>query len=69
MKNTKSVVLGVVVLLALYFAGRFVYFNVIVAWPYREELKECLSEARSLDNKQETEAAENRCFNTYPHFN
>lgn len=50
-------------------AGNFFYNNVIVPWPYREELHNCLSQARSLEDKEERDEAENTCFRTYPHFN
>ena len=69
MRNTKSIALGVGILLVLFFAGRFFYFNIIVPWPYREELKACLSEARALESEEAVNAAENRCFDMYPHFN
>lgn len=46
----------------------FLYNNVIVPWPYREQLHSCLSQARSLEDKEERDEAENICFRTYPHF-
>ena len=49
--------------------GRFIYYNIIIPEPYREELKTCLVKARTLETKEKTEAAENICFRTYPHFN
>jgi len=58
--------LGVLFLLLL---GQFIYYNVIIPWPYRYELKSCLNEARSLEAQSEIKSAENICFRTYPHFN
>lgn len=48
--------------------GRFVYYNIIVPWPYRHELKACIEKADSLEG-EERDIAQNICFRTHPHFN
>ena len=58
--------MGIIVFLIL--SGRFVYYNVVVPTPFREELKACLLEAHSQEIEIEAKAAENTCFRTYPHF-
>ncbi|MCH8050359.1 hypothetical protein IIB51_03100 [Patescibacteria group bacterium] len=69
MKRSKNVIVwaGIVVFLMLF--GRFVYYNIVVPWPYREQLRLCLEDARSLEIEAEVKEAENICFRTYPHFN
>ena len=51
------------------FAVIFIINNVIIPWPYREELQACLKDARALVLQEEIEKAEDVCFQTYPHFN
>lgn len=51
------------------FAVLLVYQQIIVPWPYQEQLKACLREARALENESARETAENICFRTHPHFN
>jgi len=58
---------GTITLMVL--SGMFVYNNIIVPWPYREELKSCLVQARSLEGEEERRSEEFICFRTYPHFN
>jgi hypothetical protein len=59
---------GVIVFIAFFavMVGRFVFYNIVVPWPYRHELNACLEQARSA---QDAMAAKNQCFRTYPHFN
>lgn len=65
----KKVLFGTGVVIFLMLAGRFIYYNIIMPWPYRHELKACLSKANEKNIKQEIKAARNICFRTYPHFN
>jgi len=66
--TTKYFIYGTIFGVFLFQVGIFFYFNVIVPYPYRHELKACLVEARSLNTEGEIETAENICFRTYPHF-
>ncbi|HEX9608642.1 MAG TPA: hypothetical protein VGA06_00300 [Candidatus Paceibacterota bacterium] len=68
MDQATKIVIGLVIALVLFGTGRFIYQNIIVPWPYRDELNACLKDARALDSKTLSEAAENSCFQTYPHF-
>jgi len=66
-KNAKLLLIfGGIATLVLF--GRFIYYNIVVPAPFREELKACLLDARSLEIEKEVKAAENTCFRTYPHF-
>ena len=61
------IAIGMFMLVA--FGGIFVYNNIIVLAPFREELKLCLVQARSLEDEEERRSEEFICFRTYPHFN
>jgi len=67
--NYRDLLYGVILGVTLVFVARFIYWNVVVPFPYRHELEACLEEARSLSTESEIDAAENICFRTYPHFN
>lgn len=67
--NQKKLIAAAATVLFLVFAGIFVYSNIIVPWPYREELKTCLSDAEDQPSEQLIDSARNQCFRTYPHFN
>jgi len=67
MSNKKAIFLSLSVLFFL-LLGQFIYYNVVVPWPYRHELKACLEKARFMENQLKIEKAENICFRTYPHF-
>lgn len=64
-----KIIIGFIIAVVLFGTGRFIYSNIVVPWSYREELKDCLREARAIDSKTMSETAENACFRTYPHFN
>ena len=64
-----KVIVAIVLVIVLILAARFTYNNVLVPWPYREELKACLGEARSMEDIRTIEMAEDECFRTYPHIN
>lgn len=49
--------------------GNFVYNNIIVPAPFREKLKNCLVQSRSLESVEERDSEKFICFRTYPHFN
>jgi hypothetical protein len=68
-KTLKHIILSFVVFAVSAGLGRFFYHNVIVPWPYRHELQECLDAAEILLTDQETDAARDVCFRTYPHVN
>ena len=51
-----------------FFAGSFVYNNIIVPWPYRHELRSCLDTAKEKQTKNEVEYARNICFRAYSPF-
>ena len=63
-----KIIAGIVIPLLLFLLGKFIYYNIIIPKPYRDELRSCLHEARALGN-EEKKKAENTCFRTYPHFN
>ena len=69
MSKEKKLYLAVGIVLLTVLGSVFVYNNIILPAPFKEELKACLSEARSLENEKERDSAENICFRTYPHFN
>lgn len=69
MSKRKKIVLGLLAVAVLALASQFVYYNVIVPWPYRHELQACLEEANNQQNEQAVEEARDKCFRTYPHFN
>lgn len=64
-----KILIGIAVVLFLFLLGKFIYYNIIIPEPYREELRVCLLEARTLENVEKIEKAESACFRTYPHFN
>ncbi len=67
-KNRKTaLIVGAAVFLVLF--GIFIYNNIIVPWPYRQELKACIENAEAQQTEAEIYAARNTCFRTYPHFN
>lgn len=47
----------------------FIYWNIVVPWPYHHELKACLETAQALSDQQQVDTARNTCFRTHPHFN
>jgi len=67
--NQKKFIIIAGVALFLIFGGVFTYNNIIVPWPYREELKACLADAANEPSEELTDAKRNQCFRTYPHFN
>lgn len=68
MKTYVKYIIVAVLFLIAFGVGRFVYYNVIVPWPYPDDLKSCLEDARSLDTQDEMNEAEANCFSTYPQF-
>ena len=66
--NQKAFWWGVIAALIGVMLGRFIYYNVVVPWPYREELRACLDEAKTLEVELAVDEARNVCFRTYPHF-
>lgn len=67
--NQKKFIIAAGIVLFLTFGGVFVYNNIIVPWPYRDELKACLADSENDLSEELTDAARNQCFRTYPHFN
>ena len=69
-KLKKHKFIAVIVLIVfIYLAAQFVYINIIVPWPYRQELKTCINKAKQFPTKSQVEEARYKCFRTYPHFN
>ncbi len=70
-KTIKKIIVALIVLIVIFgvsLIAKFFYYNLVVPWPYRHELKNCLQQA---DNQPTTEAidlARYRCFRTFPHF-
>ena len=57
------------IIMAIYIcviAAYIIYQNIIVPWPYAEELKECLEVARNYETPVQAEREENICFKIYP---
>jgi hypothetical protein len=69
MDSTGKITIGLLAVLLFVVAGQFVYHNIIVPWPHRDELQACLESARALAHQTDIAEAENTCFRTYPHFN
>jgi hypothetical protein len=46
----------------------FLLENVILPWPYRRNLKACLTQARTLEDSELSAFEVDWCFRTYPHF-
>ena len=65
----RDIAYGIILGVFLVLVANFFYWNVVVPFPYRHELKTCLESARALSVEADVESAENRCFRTYPHFN
>lgn len=63
----KKFIMGALITLFLILFGRFIYYNIIIPWPFRHELRACLQAADIL-SVTERDAARNTCFRTYPHF-
>ena len=69
MTKKKKIAIGVTIIFLIALFARFVYYNIIVPWPYREGLDACLEKAESKETDAEIFAARNICFRKYPHFN
>src|SRR5688572_1572550 len=64
--RNEMILLAVACSFLLLLAGWFVYQNVVLPWPYRDELKVCLDEAKQQPSEQQIEAERDHCFRTYP---
>jgi len=69
MRKVRILIKIAVVLAFIAFAGRFVYANIIMPSPFKNELKVCLENSRKLNDPLAVEIAENLCLDVYPHFN
>lgn len=70
-KITKALIIILIILILISFIGlaaRFFYHNVIIPWPYRDELRGCLDDAKYRATETERYSARNDCFRIYPHF-
>lgn len=57
------------VLVLVTFVGQFVYINIILPSPFRNELETCIKNSQHLDDPLMVEIAEGLCLDVYPHFN
>jgi len=57
------------VLILVTLVGQFVYINIILPSPFRNELKICIENSQRLADPLAVEIAEGLCLDVYPHFN
>ncbi|MBT3282695.1 hypothetical protein HON59_02730 [bacterium] len=57
------------VLILVTLVGQFVYINIILPSPFRNELKTCIENSQHLADPLAVEIAEGLCLDVYPHFN
>ena len=69
MKSVKKLAKITIVLIFIAFASQFVYVNIILPSPFRNELETCLSNSQKLDDSMAVKIAEQLCLDVYPHFN
>ena len=62
------IVVALVAISGILVCAKFFYHNVMVPWPYRHELKNCLREAENKSTVEEMDFSRYQCFRTYPHF-
>ncbi|MFQ5662012.1 MAG: hypothetical protein ACE5F2_02045 [Candidatus Paceibacteria bacterium] len=69
MESVKRLFKITIVLIFIAFAGRFIYANIILPSPFRNELETCLNNSQKLNDSMAVKIAEQLCYDVYPHFN
>jgi hypothetical protein len=69
MDSVKRLTKITIVLIFIAFAGRFIYVNIILPSPFRNELEICLNNSQKLEDSMTVKIAEDLCYAVYPHFN
>ncbi|HJO90025.1 MAG: hypothetical protein QGH85_00870 [Candidatus Pacebacteria bacterium] len=69
MESVKKLTKITIILVFIAFAGQFVYINIILPSPFRNELKTCINNSQKLNDSMAVKIAEELCFDVYPHFN
>ncbi len=69
MRKVKRLIKIAIILTFIAFAGRFVYANIILPSPFRNELETCFKNSEKLKDPMEVSIAKSLCLDVYPHFN
>ena len=69
MESVKKLTKITIILVFIAFAGQFVYINIILPSPFRNELKTCINNSQKLNDSMAVKIAEELCFDVYAHFN
>lgn len=69
MESVKRLAKITIVLIFIAFASQFIYVNIILPSPFRNELETCINNSQKLSDSMAVKIAEELCLDVYPHFN